>query len=102
MSNFSSISLKLCQLDQQPQGLGTWDVNTTIVSHEIFIDINEQLRYLTPYYRLMVGFMFPTWFLSMWISNTATTSMMIPVVEAVLHELEGSKEADIPGLGNVR
>ena len=80
---------------------GTWDVNTTLVSNEKFMDSNEQLTIFNPL-QADGRFMFPTWFLSMWISNTATTSMMIPVVEAVLHELEGSKEADIPGLGNVR
>ncbi|XP_046558645.1 solute carrier family 13 member 5-like [Haliotis rubra] len=36
---------------------------------------------------LMLGFMVPTWFLSMWISNTATTAMMIPIVSAVIDEL---------------
>lgn len=35
----------------------------------------------------MVGFMTVTMFLSMWISNTATTAMMMPIVEAVLDEL---------------
>ncbi|XP_076333226.1 Na(+)/citrate cotransporter-like [Tachypleus tridentatus] len=37
---------------------------------------------------LMLGFMLTTMFLSMWISNTATTAMMVPIVEAVLWELE--------------
>lgn len=36
---------------------------------------------------LMFGFMFASWFLSMWISNTATTTMMMPMVEAVIQEL---------------
>lgn len=35
-----------------------------------------------------MGFMIITMFLSMWLSNTATTAMMIPIVDAVLHELE--------------
>lgn len=37
---------------------------------------------------LMLGLMLPTWFLSMWISNTAATSMMIPIIQAVVHTLE--------------
>ncbi|XP_078363152.1 Na(+)/citrate cotransporter-like isoform X1 [Oculina patagonica] len=37
---------------------------------------------------LMLGFMLTTAFLSMWISNTATTAMMVPIVEAVLGEIK--------------
>ncbi|KAG8224335.1 hypothetical protein J437_LFUL004291 [Ladona fulva] len=37
---------------------------------------------------LMLGFMLTTMFLSMWISNTATTAMMAPIVIAVLKELK--------------
>ena len=35
----------------------------------------------------MFGLMTTTAFLSMWISNTATTAMMIPIAEAVLQEI---------------
>ena len=41
-----------------------------------------------PCFRLMLGFMSVTAFLSMWISNTATTAMLIPIVHAVLLKLE--------------
>ncbi|ESN98586.1 hypothetical protein HELRODRAFT_177066 [Helobdella robusta] len=36
--------------------------------------------------RILIGFLLPTCFLSMWISNTATTSMMVPAVEAVIEQ----------------
>ena len=38
----------------------------------------------------MLGLMLSTMFLSMWISNTATTAMMLPVVDAIIAELENS------------
>ena len=38
-------------------------------------------------YRLMCGVMFVTGFLSMWINNTATTAMMIPIVDSILTEI---------------
>ncbi|XP_067120680.1 Na(+)/citrate cotransporter-like [Centruroides vittatus] len=41
---------------------------------------------------LMLGFMITTMFLSMWISNTATTAMMVPIVEAVMDELRKHAE----------
>ncbi|NXY57859.1 S13A2 protein, partial [Callaeas wilsoni] len=39
---------------------------------------------------LLMGFMAVTAFLSMWISNTATTAMMIPIAHAVMEQLEKS------------
>jgi di/tricarboxylate transporter len=42
--------------------------------------------------RLMLGFMFTTMFLSMWISNTATTAMMLPIVDAVAEAINSKVE----------
>ncbi|XP_076045479.1 Na(+)/citrate cotransporter-like [Oratosquilla oratoria] len=42
--------------------------------------------------RLLAGFMLTTMFLSMWISNTATTAMMTPIVSVVLCELYKGRE----------
>ena len=45
--------------------------------------------------RILFGFMFATAFLSMWISNTATTMMMIPILISIIQKLEeiiGKKE----------
>lgn len=43
---------------------------------------------------LMLGFMLPTFFLSMWISNNATTAMMLPILEAVLLEMEQNDDVE--------
>ncbi|XP_012270744.1 protein I'm not dead yet [Orussus abietinus] len=45
--------------------------------------------------RLSLGIFFVTMFISMWISNTAATAMVVPIIETVLLELEAQ------GLGNM-
>ncbi|XP_001504785.2 Na(+)/citrate cotransporter isoform X1 [Equus quagga] len=49
--------------------------------------------------QLMLGFMGVTAFLSMWISNTATTAMMVPIVEAMLQQMEATSAATEASLG---
>jgi sodium-dependent dicarboxylate transporter 2/3/5 len=46
---------------------------------------------------IILGFMVATAFLSMWISNTATTIMMVPIGVAIVTQLEGGKT---PSLDN--
>jgi sodium-dependent dicarboxylate transporter 2/3/5 len=43
---------------------------------------------------LVLGFMVATAFLSMWISNTATTMMMVPIAIAIISRIEDSQDFD--------
>nr|XP_012805613.2 solute carrier family 13 member 2 [Jaculus jaculus] len=49
---------------------------------------------------LILGFMLVTAFLSMWISNTATTAMMVPIAHAVLEQLHGTEKDVEEGTDN--
>ncbi len=49
--------------------------------------------------RIILGFMAASFFLSMWISNTATVMMMLPIAMAVIAKLEDSFEK--PGVDKV-
>lgn len=44
--------------------------------------------------RIMLGFMVATFFLSMWISNTATTMMMVPMAMAIIAKMKETFGAD--------
>jgi len=45
--------------------------------------------------RLMLGFMVTTMFLSMWISNTATVSMMVPIANAVAEAIKDNDDVEM-------
>ena len=53
---------------------------------------------------LLAGFMATTSFISMWMSNVATTAMMAPIAQAVLVQLKEARQRDGEesiGLGKV-
>ena len=66
-----------------------WNLHHRIALHTI------RLVGVTPR-RIILGFMLATAFLSMWVSNTATTMMMVTIAVAVLHEITQQME-DGPG-----
>lgn len=62
-----------------------WNLHKRIALHIIKL-IGENIRLI------ILGFMIATGFLSMWISNTATSLMMLPIAIAVSSQLSGSME----------
>ncbi len=44
--------------------------------------------------RLVLAFMLSTALLSMWISNTATTIMILPIALAVIHQIQGKEDPE--------
>lgn len=61
-----------------------WNLHHRIALHTI------RLAGLTPQ-RIVLGFMVATAFLSMWISNTASTMLMVTIGIAVLHEMSDTR-----------
>ena len=47
---------------------------------------------MVSYCRIMLGLMLSTWFPSVGMSNTATESMMIPLVEVVLTKIKTAQD----------
>lgn len=47
--------------------------------------------------RILLGFMFSSFFLSMWISNTATAMMMLPIAMAIIKQLDELMEGKSSG-----
>ncbi|ESO01618.1 hypothetical protein HELRODRAFT_174576 [Helobdella robusta] len=45
------------------------------------------------------GFMATSWFLSMWMNNTATATMMVPLVSALIGQLKNSRKKKLQNIG---
>ncbi|ESP05098.1 hypothetical protein LOTGIDRAFT_227796 [Lottia gigantea] len=63
----------------------TWNIHR-LMALRVLLVVGTEPRWL------MLGLMISTWFLSMWISNSATTAMMIPIAQAILIQLKGTSD----------
>lgn len=70
-------------------GLEKWDVHKQIAEGIIRLVGKSKSK-------IVLGFILSTGLLSMWISNTATTLMMLPMSLAVLSKIEGDKGSKFP------
>lgn len=66
-----------------------WDVHKQL-AHTIISLVGSSKS------RILLGFMLSTGILSMWISNTATTLMMLPMVMAVIKNLDAEDNSRFP------
>ena len=71
--------------------LEKWDVHKQL-AHTIITLVGSSKS------RILMGFMLSTGILSMWISNTATTIMMLPMVMAVIKNLDHEENSRFPRL----
>ncbi|WAR01096.1 S13A5-like protein [Mya arenaria] len=62
-----------------------WNIHTRLAL-KILLKVGPDTKWL------MLGLMVPTWFMSMWISNTATAAMMVPIANAILMQLKDTED----------